>query len=202
MSARQSAGAAGAGRPLVQRLTEEVDARRLPYRLVLAALGLVASAYLTWLHFAAAAPVGCPEGGLVNCVAVLTSPESSLLGVPVAAFGLVFFAGALATLELRRRASSPLRSQASLVWMVGGAAAVVTLVYTELFVVDRICLWCSFTHAMALGLFALELWPIAASDDARADARRRARQAEARQAEARNAEGRKREAPRRGGTRR
>ncbi|MCL6594584.1 MAG: vitamin K epoxide reductase family protein [Firmicutes bacterium] len=170
-------------RPLVQRLTEEVDARRFPYRLAVAAVGAAVSVYLTVLHYASVAPVGCPEGSLVNCLAVLTSPEATFLGLPVALYGLVFFAGALFTLYVRRRASSPLWSEAALVWALGGAAVVLVLVYTELFVVGRICLWCSFTHALALGWFALELWPGPESgDDARAEARRRARR-DAEQAE-------------------
>lgn len=172
------AAAAANGRPWPERLTGTIDAARYPYRLALAALGLIASIYLTWLHYASGVPIACPEGGVINCLAVITSPESTLLGIPVAVFGLVFFLGALALVLWRRRGAPPLASFLALTWMVGGFAVVVVLVWTELFVVDRICLWCTFTHVMALSLFALELWPAPApppKPDIRAAQRRTAR---------------------------
>lgn len=177
MSATKGAppGAARA-KPWLERLTETVDTDRYPYRLALAVLGLLASTYLTWLHYASGQPIGCPEGGLVNCVAVITSPESTLLGIPVAVFGLLFFLGALALILWRRQEATPLASQLSLAWAVGGFVVVLVLVWTELFVVDRICLWCSLTHLVALALFALELWPAPPSKgDIRAAQRRKAR---------------------------
>lgn len=139
----------------------EVDMRRLPWRTVFAGLGLLASIYLTIQHFTLSAPIGCPEGSLINCTAVLTSPQSSFLGIPVPIFGLVYFAVALTLIGLRRRspASAGLEGFAHL-WATGGAAVVLALVFTELFVVGKICLWCSFTHLMALALFVLELWPV------------------------------------------
>jgi uncharacterized membrane protein len=178
-------GGAGAQRaapstPLVQRLTERVDQGRLPYRVAIGGAGALASAYLTILHFTTSAALGCPEGKLINCSAVLTSPQSSIFGIPVAAFGLVFFLGYLASVYARTRLSSPRQSQFGLVWSLGGAVAVLALVYVELFVVHYVCLWCSFTHLMALSLFVLELWPTVATDDLRADERRRARQTAAR----------------------
>lgn len=161
--------------PLVQRLTEQVDRERLPYRAAFAGAGVLAAIYLTIAHFTSSSVIGCPEGTLINCRTVLTSPESTLLGIPVALFGFVFFAVYLGTLYLRRQSSSPRQSQFALLWTVGGAVVVMVLLYTELFVVDAICLWCSFTHLMALSLLVLEIWPTAATDDARGDARRRAR---------------------------
>lgn len=148
-------------RKTVGERSGEVDTRRLPWRTVFASLGLLASVYLTIQHFTLSAPIGCPEGSLINCTAVLTSPQSSFLGIPVPLFGLVYFAVALVLIGLRRRnpGSAGLEGFAHL-WATGGAAVVLALLYTELFVVGKICLWCSFTHVMALSLFALELWPV------------------------------------------
>ena len=159
----------GGGRPPIgqaprrKSLTErerEVDIRRLPWRVGFAGLGLLASIYLTIQHFTLSVPLGCPEGSLVNCTAVLTSHASVFLGIPVPIFGLVYFAVALLLVQLRRseEPSAGLEGLAHL-WATGGAVAVLGLIFEELFVVGKICLWCSFTHVMALGLFALELWP-------------------------------------------
>jgi|GEM_PF-6198348 len=184
-------GRGGAGpnrRSLVQETTEQVDARRFPWRLALAGAGALASIYLTYLHFAGGAPIGCTESthavGLVNCADVLTSAQSAILGVPVSVFGLVFFLGMLALVLWQRQGSSPTKSQLSLVWTMGGALVVCGLVYTELFTVNHLCLWCSFTHVMALGLFATEIWPTTVIEDRRADARRREREHQARERQA------------------
>lgn len=148
-------------RKSVGERASEVDLRRLPWRTVFASLGFLASIYLTIQHFTLSAPLGCPEGSLINCTAVLTSPQSSFIGIPVPIFGLVYFAVALVLIGMRRRApsSAGLEGFAHL-WATGGAVVVLALLYTELFVVGKICLWCSFTHLMALALFVLELWPV------------------------------------------
>ncbi|MBX5464869.1 MAG: Vitamin K epoxide reductase [Clostridia bacterium] len=122
--------------------------RPLALRLALAGAGLAVSGYLTLLHWAPRA-LACPNAGLVDCASVLESGASVWWGVPVAAWGLLWFlvAGLLAL-----RAGSGLR----LLWAAAGALAVVGLVYTELFVVGAICLWCTLVHLLVLALFALE----------------------------------------------
>jgi uncharacterized membrane protein len=171
-----SATSAGRGVPVVQRVTEQVDTNRFNYRVAFGGVGLLVSIYLTILHFTAGHGLFCPEGALINCNAVLTSPEAEILGIPVAFFGFVFFLVYLGSVFARRRLSSPRQSQLALVWVLGGAVVVMYLLFAELFLVHFICLWCSFIHLMVLSLFVLEMWPTSATDDARADARRRARQ--------------------------
>lgn len=169
MSGTSTSGRAGGYDPRIGRgvrrkslaeHTAEVDLRRLPWRIAFGSVGLLVSIYLTVQHFTQSAPLGCPEGSLINCSAVLTSPESTVLGIPVPVFGLVFFAVVLALALVRRTASaSPAVEGLSHLWATGGAVVVLALVYTELFVVGKICLWCSLTHLMALALFVVELWP-------------------------------------------
>ncbi|MDI3316267.1 MAG: vitamin K epoxide reductase family protein [Bacillota bacterium] len=122
--------------------------RPLAIRLGLAGAGAAVSAYLTLLHWAPRA-LACPRAGLVDCGTVLDSPASLWLGIPVAIWGLVWFlvAGVLAW-----RAASGLR----FLWAGAGAVAVLGLVYTELFVVGALCLWCTLVHLLVLALFALE----------------------------------------------
>ena len=59
----------------------------------LAVVGLLISAYLTWVHYAGVAPV-C-VGGSGGCETVQASSYATLLGVPVAALGLVGYSGLL-----------------------------------------------------------------------------------------------------------
>jgi uncharacterized membrane protein len=119
----------------------------------LAGAGLAVSGYLTAVHYDASVPLACAHVGLVDCGAVLTSPESVWLGLPVSAWGMAWFGVALA-LGVRSLARDTLPLyRARLAWSVLGAAAVVYLVYTELLVIGRLCLWCTAVHALVLALF-------------------------------------------------
>ncbi|MDI3299336.1 MAG: vitamin K epoxide reductase family protein [Bacillota bacterium] len=122
--------------------------RPLALRLALVAAGLAVSGYLTALHWAPRA-LACPNAGLVDCASVLNSASSVWWGIPVAVWGLLWFlvAGALAL-----RAPAGVR----LLWSGAGALVVVALVYTELFVIGAVCLWCTVVHLLVLALFALE----------------------------------------------
>ena len=133
--------------------------RRVEPSLVIALLGLVVSAYLTVEHFTSPAILACPEGATLNCAKVTSSVWSSLLGVPVALLGLLFFA-AMALLVSppgwRRRALDPVR-------VVGAALGVVMALYlvgVELFGVDALCLWCTGAHLCAGALLVAVLWRV------------------------------------------
>ena len=120
----------------------------------LSAAGLAISVYLTVDHYTSRPVLACPATAFVDCEKVTNSPQSMLLGIPVAVYGLVFFAGMVAlTLPMawRDRRLRTVRLGASLV----GVAAVVYLVGVELFAVDRICLWCTAVHVISVALFAM-----------------------------------------------
>lgn len=124
--------------------------------LVLALAGLGVSVYLTVAHYTASVVLACPERGTVNCEKVTTSAQSEVLGVPVAVLGLAFFAvmAVLATPIAWRSASRGVRA----VRMLGSAAGiafVLYLIYTELFTLDAICLWCTAVHVLTFGLFVV-----------------------------------------------
>lgn len=124
--------------------------------LALSLAGLGISAYLTISHYLTPATLACPDTGIVNCAKVTTSPESVILGVPVALLGLLFyvFMAAITTpWAWRRRA--PLLRRARIGGLVAGVAFVVYLIYTELFTLDAICLWCTAVHVLTVALFAL-----------------------------------------------
>ena len=122
--------------------------------LVLCGLGV--AGYLTAEHYTASTTLACPETGVVNCQKVTTSAQSVVFGVPVALLGLLFFAAMLplclpAGWRSPRRAVRWARMTAALV----GVGFVVYLVYTELFTLDAICLWCTAVHAVTLALFVV-----------------------------------------------
>ncbi|HEY8743869.1 MAG TPA: vitamin K epoxide reductase family protein [Chloroflexota bacterium] len=113
--------------------------------------GLAVAFYLSAVHLSSTVPLYCAENGVINCAQVTTSPSSIVLGVPVAYYGVIWFGVMTLLLVLRHRAV-PL---GRLVWVAGGVAGVLYLLYSELFVIGAICLWCSLVHLLILAIFAL-----------------------------------------------
>lgn len=113
---------------------------------VLAGAGLLVAGYLTLVHYTGL-PLACPSQGAIDCEAVLSSRYATVAGVPTALLGVAWFAAALVLLWRRPAWLRP--------WAWIGAAAVVALVYTELFLVGAICLWCSTVHALVLAILVL-----------------------------------------------
>jgi uncharacterized membrane protein len=110
-------------------------ARRVLLR-TLAVVGLLISAYLTWVHYAGVAPV-C-VGGSGGCETVQSSSYATILGVPVAVVGLVGYSGLLLSASLRDEVGIYLGFLVALV----GALFSAYLTYPELFVIHAICEWC------------------------------------------------------------
>ena len=125
----------------------------------LAGLGL--AAFLTWAHYFDQGAINntCPlgskgAGGFVNCGAVTTSPESMVLGVPVALWGLLFFV-AMTVMSLPRAWRSPSMrlAQARLALNVVGMGFVLYLVSVEFLQLHHLCLYCTFVHVLQFALF-------------------------------------------------
>jgi uncharacterized membrane protein len=124
--------------------------------LLLSVAGLLVSAYLTVEHYSSSTTLACPETGVVNCVKVTTSGYSTLVGVPVALLGLLFFAAmTVLCTPAAWRASNPWVGRVRLAGSVGGVVMVAYLVWAELFRIDAVCLWCTVVHALTVALFAV-----------------------------------------------
>ncbi|MFI5041067.1 MAG: vitamin K epoxide reductase family protein [Acidimicrobiales bacterium] len=120
----------------------------------LALVGVAVSAYLTVAHYSTTAVLACSDKGVVNCAKVTTSSYSVVAGIPVAVLGLVFFV-AMVGLQTPFAWRSP-RADVRIVRLAlasTGAAAVVWLIYVELFRLDAICLYCTIVHLLAVALF-------------------------------------------------
>jgi uncharacterized membrane protein len=127
-----------------------------PTIVVLALGGLAVSTYLTVVHYASTVALACPDTGVINCEKVTTSPQSVIFGLPVAVVGMVFFT-LMVVVNVPRawdRADRPLRL-ARLGLAVSGVSFVLYLIYTELFTLHAICLWCTSAHVLALSIFAV-----------------------------------------------
>lgn len=124
----------------------------------LSALGLLVAAYLTVLHYDSRVPLVCSNSGLVDCARVLASPYATVWGIPVAAFGLLWFAVAF-LLGIRAKGGAQNGARvARLAWALAGAAVVIYLIYVEVGELGHICMWCSVVHATVLALVVVATW--------------------------------------------
>jgi uncharacterized membrane protein len=117
-------------------------------------VGLGIAGYLTYEHYTGSSSLVCSDKGIVNCLEVTTSSYSKVAGVPVAVLGLIFFVVML-ILQLPamwNRSGSIIR-RIRMTWAVIGLCTVVYLLYTELFRIDAICLWCTAVHVLTFIVF-------------------------------------------------
>ncbi len=124
--------------------------------LIVSVLGLAVSVYLTIEHFTQNSYAGCPATSTINCAKVTTSPQSQVLGIPVAVLGLAFFVFMVAVNSpwgWRARPSAV--HWARLASVIIGMAFVLYLIYAELFLINAICLYCTAVHALTFVLFGL-----------------------------------------------
>lgn len=114
---------------------------------VLALTGLALNLLLLIKGWTGGTIAGC--GGGSACDALLHSRWSEVFGIPVTAFGLLVYVGALLGLTERCRRLLP-----PLVGVIAGAAG--WFIYIQIAVVGRFCPWCMIAHAtgLALGLLS------------------------------------------------
>jgi uncharacterized membrane protein len=141
----------------------------------LALAGLGVSIYLTVAHFTSPKILVCSDKGFVNCAAVTTSPESMVFGIfPVAVLGLAFYVFmAAATSPWAWRVTWPPVRWTRFGSVIVGMVFVLYLIYTELFTLNAICLFCSIVHVITFLLFALIVFSFAAGYGAPETASRR-----------------------------
>ena len=119
---------------------------------LIALVGLFVALYLTLYKVGVIGELACSIG---SCEAVQTSRWSTFLGLPVAAWGLAFYASVLAIaltgLMERYEDSRPL-ALGMLALTAWGALFSLWLTYVELFVIRAICQWCVISAVLAVGL--------------------------------------------------
>jgi len=128
--------------------------------------GLAVASYLTYSHYADQ-PTVC--SGIGNCELVQTSEYSTIVGIPVALMGLLYFV-ALAAVALARLLRAPLAMEwaapAVFSLSLGGTAFVTYLTSIELFVLHAICIWCVSVAVMTVLSLGLAVWARAAEAQA------------------------------------
>jgi uncharacterized membrane protein len=106
---------------------------------VVGVIGIAISIYLTWTKLAGVLPICGPTGG---CETVEQSDYSSVAGIPVAAFGILYSAAVVLLALWWARTRDPRAAYAAYALGLAGVVVEAYLVYLELFVIHAICLWC------------------------------------------------------------
>lgn len=132
------------------------------WTVVLACVGLAAAATSTYVHFQVLSDPGytsfCDINNSVSCTQVYQSRYGSVLGVPVALGGIIWFAGVLllvlAGVRLPRE-SAPNVAGYLLVWSTLGLAVAMYMAYASFFVLETYCVLCVVVYVAVIGIFML-----------------------------------------------
>ncbi len=117
----------------------------------LSVIGLAIALYLTVYHYFGI-PLVCSTTGIINCENVLSSNLAYLLGIPIAVYGVIFFALELLLIYFGDK-------EMMLVYNAVGIGGVAYFIYTE-YVIGSICLYCTAVHLIVISLFIMGLYEI------------------------------------------
>ena len=131
---------------------------------VLAVVGSVISAYLTWVHYSGQLALCL---GAAGCETVQASPYAELAGWPVALLGLAAFVAATTLALLRLRADAPAWTLTALFGItLAGTIFAAYLTGLEVFVIHAICPWCVTVDSAMAALFVVTLFELRAAPGA------------------------------------
>ncbi len=129
--------------------------------MLFALIGLGASAASTWVHYRILNDPTyasfCDVNATLSCTEAYTSRFGSLMGVPVAVFGVLFFASVLGLMAWSVKSPVTRENLAGYVFAAStiGLAAVLYLAYASYFILDVVCLLCVGTYVAVIGLFVI-----------------------------------------------
>ena len=121
--------------------------------LIIAAIGFFDASYLTFQHFFSG-PLPCLTGG---CEIVTTSEYSTIIGIPVALLGALYYFSQLILLIAYFESKSlvPLKLAAQI--SIAGLLASLYFVSLQLFIIKAICQYCMLSAITSTLLFFLGL---------------------------------------------
>lgn len=124
-----------------------------------ALLGLAASSASAWVHYRILNDPTyasfCDVSATFNCTDAYTSRFGAVGGVPIALFGLLFFAFVLGLIALGARSPVTRENVPGYVFALStlGLAAVLYLAYASYFILQVVCMLCVGTYVAVIGLF-------------------------------------------------
>jgi len=156
------------GRRKVKRRSKARETSPAPWVALLTAIfmltGLVASLYLGHLYLLVHSGAGevdsfCNINQAFNCVTVATSGYSAFLGLPIALYGVEFFAGGLLLMLLGAWRVIPVRRWDSLLFILSifGLVASGVLAWISATKIHSFCIMCLLVYGVVIGIFLVML---------------------------------------------
>ena len=122
---------------------------------------MAAATWSTWVHYqilnSPTYESFCDVNSTLNCTAAYTSRFGAIGGVPVALFGVLFFAGVLVLIALCSQSKAAAPNLPGYVFAAStiGLAVVLYLAYASYFILHIVCLLCAGTYVAVIGLFLI-----------------------------------------------
>ena len=132
-----------------------------PWFIVFALVGLVASSASAFVHYQLLNDPTyasfCDVTATFSCTEAYSSRYGSVAGVPVAVFGMIFFAFVLGLVALCSSSASAAGNLPGYVFAAStiGLAVVLYLAYASFVILKAVCVLCAGTYVAVIGLFLL-----------------------------------------------
>ena len=136
-------------------------ANNLPWLAGFALLGLAASSASAFVHYQLLNDPTyssfCDVNATFSCAEAYSSRYGAVGGVPVAVFGVIFFAFVLGLIALCSQSAAAAANLAGYVFAAStiGLAAVLYLAYASFVILKAVCVLCAGTYVAVIGLFLL-----------------------------------------------
>jgi uncharacterized membrane protein len=117
--------------------------------LVSAFCGIAVSAYLAQ-HETSGAPLICNIQNLSGCNVVVASPYSSIFGVPLADFGLLFYTMLFVLAAFELALVDQLLRRVLQVFAVVGIMASLYSIYIQAIIIQQLCIYCMTSALLTL----------------------------------------------------
>src|SRR5438309_5081428 len=131
--------------------------------LTISVLGIVISSYLVYLDFVlkAGGQSGCNINQYINCDDVLKSTYADFFGIPIGAFGLLWFLGVIALVFPEKLKLPKMIADNSkfllVLWCIAGLSPVLFLIFVEVSILHKICIFCTTDHVLIFLTFILAI---------------------------------------------
>jgi uncharacterized membrane protein/predicted DsbA family dithiol-disulfide isomerase len=130
--------------------------------LLCAVIGLAAASTSLYIHYRLLTQPGymspCDINATFSCSDAYRSQYGSLLGIPVALFGVLWFAFVIVLAAVASRGPAPVQESLPgylFAWSTIGLAVTLYLAYAAFFVLKELCVFCLVTYAAVIPLFCL-----------------------------------------------
>jgi len=130
--------------------------------LLFAVVGLAAASASLYVHYHLLTQAGyqspCDINATFSCSDAYRSQYGSLFGIPVALFGVLWFAFVIVLVAVASGGPAPVKESLPgylFAWSTVGLAVTLYLAYAAFFVLKELCVFCLITYAAVIALFCL-----------------------------------------------